>query len=138
MLRLKQIGGILFNTCFFGLLLFVPSATFQWRRAWIFLGVNLVAAPLSVFSAPEDLLNERYKPAIQKGQPVSDRVVLIAFILSFCGDVVLIPLDVFRLHLLPPPPPFVCAAGLALFLASWWIESSSLLANNFASVVVRL
>ena len=138
MLRVKQVGGILFNTCFFGLLLFAPAGTLHWRRAWIFLAVNLIAAALAVFSLPEDLLNERYKPAVQKGQPVADRIVLIAFMLSFCGDVVLISLDVFHLHLLRPPPPLVCAVGLALFLASWWIETHAMLANSFASVVVRL
>lgn len=138
MLRFKQIFGILFNTCFFGILLFLPAGTLHWRRAWIFLGVNLVAVTFSVFSVPESLLNERYKPAVQKGQPVADRIVLISFILTFCADVAFIPVDHFRLHLLPPPLPVVCAAGLVLFLASWWIETSSMLANNFASVVVRL
>ena len=138
MLRFKQIFGILFNTCFFGILLFLPAGTVHWPRAWIFLGANLVASSVSIFSAPESLLNERYKPAVQKGQPVSDRIVLICFILAFCADVAFVPVDHFRLHLLPPPSPVVSAAGLALFLAGWWIETSSLLANNFASVVVRL
>jgi protein-S-isoprenylcysteine O-methyltransferase Ste14 len=138
MLLLKRIGGVLFNTCFFALLLFSAAGTVRWPRAWIFLGVNLVAATFSVFSAPEDLINERYKPAVQKGQPVTDRIILIAFILSFCGDVVFIPLDVFRLHLLPVPGAVMDAIGLILFIAAWWLLTSALLANSFAAVVVRL
>ncbi len=138
MLLLKRIGGVLFNTAFFALLLFPAAGTLHWPRAWIFLGVNFVAASISVFSAPEDLLNERYKPAVQKGQPVTDRVLLIAFILSFCGDVVLIPVDFFRLHLLPATGAAVAAIGLVLFVAAWWLLTSALLANSFAAVVVRL
>jgi protein-S-isoprenylcysteine O-methyltransferase Ste14 len=138
MLLLKRIGGIVFNTCFFALLLFPAAGTWHWPRAWIFLGVNVVAASISVFSAPEGLINERYKPAIQKGQPLTDRVVLIAFILSFCADVVFIPVDFFRLHLLPPPGAVVGAIGLILFVAAWWLLTSALLANSFAAVVVRL
>jgi protein-S-isoprenylcysteine O-methyltransferase Ste14 len=138
MLLLKRIGGILFNTSFFALLLFPAAGTLRWPRAWIFLGVNLIAASVSIFSAPENLIDERYKPAVQKGQPVTDRIVLIAFILSFCGDVVFIPLDFFRLHLLPPPGAVVGAIGLILFVAAWWLLTSAMLANSFASVVVRL
>jgi protein-S-isoprenylcysteine O-methyltransferase Ste14 len=138
MLVVKRIFGVIFNTSFFALLLFPAARTLHWRHAWIFLGVNLVAASVSVFSAPEDLLNERYKPAVQKGQPVADRILLLAFILSFCADVVFIPVDVFRLHLLPRPGPGVCAFGLALFVASWWLLTSAMLYNPFTAVVVRL
>jgi protein-S-isoprenylcysteine O-methyltransferase Ste14 len=138
MLLLKRVGGILFNTCFFALLLFPAACTLHWPRAWVFLGVNVVAASISVFSAPESLIDERYKPAIQKGQPVTDRIVLIAFILAFCSEVVFIPLDFFRLHLLPPPGAAVSTVGLVLFVAAWWLLTSALLANSFAAVVVRL
>ena len=138
MLLLKRIGGVLFNTGFFALLLFPAAGTWRWPRAWIFLGVNAIAASISVFSAPEELIDERYKPAIQKGQPVADRIVLIAFLLSFCGDAVLIPVDFFHLHLLPPPGAVVSAIGLILFVGAWWLLTSALLANSFAAVVVRL
>ena len=138
MLRVKQIAGVLFNTGFFAVLLFPAARTVNWPRAWIFLGVNLIAASVSVFSLPESLLNERYKGAVQKGQPVADRIVLLSFILSFCADVVFVPIDVFRLHLLPRPGPGVCAFGLALFVAAWWLLTSAMLQNPFTSVVVRL
>src|ERR1700722_13058260 len=128
MLLLKRIGGVLFNTAFFALLLLPAAGTLHWPRAWIFLGVNVVAASIAVFSAPEDLLNERYKPAVQKGQPVTDRILLIAFIISFCADVVLIPVDFFRLHLLPATGAAVAAIGLVLFVAAWWLLTAALLA----------
>lgn len=138
MLFVKRIFGVLFNTGFFALLLFPEARTLHWRRAWIFLGVNLIAASVSVFSAPEGLLNERYKPAVQKGQPLADRILLLTFILLFCADVVLIPVDVFRLHLLPRPGSGICGFGLALFVASWWLLTSAMLQNPFTAVVVRL
>ncbi len=45
--RIKQIAGIILNVAFFAVILFRPAGTLRWLRAWIFLGVVLVAATLS-------------------------------------------------------------------------------------------
>ena len=55
--RLKQIAGIVFNTFFFGVMLFVPARTLGWPRTWIFLGVFLVCTAVTTFVLPEDLLS---------------------------------------------------------------------------------
>jgi hypothetical protein len=62
MLRFKQIAGVVFNTFFFAVTLFVPAGTIRWPRAWIFLGVVFVGTAVTTFVLPEELLNERYKP----------------------------------------------------------------------------
>jgi protein-S-isoprenylcysteine O-methyltransferase Ste14 len=74
---------------------------------------------------------------IQKGQPVADRVAVLIFMVTFNCFIVLIPIDVFRLHLLPLPGQIVSAFGLLLFLAGWWIIALSFAANTFAIPVVK-
>ncbi|HEY5791739.1 MAG TPA: hypothetical protein VIS74_00475, partial [Chthoniobacterales bacterium] len=101
-------AGALSNLGIFGLLLFLPAGTLDWWRAWVFLGIVTaasVATLLLVFRNNEELLRERMKPLIQKGQPLSDRLIVIPLVLSFLGIIALIPVDVFHLHLLPRPDP---------------------------------
>src|SRR5215472_4960878 len=100
MLRFKQIGGIVFNTFFFGVMLFVPAGTIRWPRAWIFLGVVFVGNAVTMFALPEELLNERYKPPVQRGQLLFDQIGIFVFVGSFVAAVLIIPFDVFRSHLL--------------------------------------
>ncbi len=137
MVRFKQIAAPFINTAIYAVMLLLPAGTIHWPRAWIFLGVVFVAAALSIYALPEDLLNERYKAPVQRGQPLADRVLLLVFVASFCAALVLIPLDVFRFHLMSPPPLWLSIMGLAMFAAGWWLISAALIANAFAAPVVR-
>src|SRR5262245_54754818 len=135
MFRVKQIAGVFLNVVIFGVLLFGPAGTLSWPRAWVLLGVIAVAATLSVFAVPEDLLNERYKPPIQRGQPLADKIVIVLLLVSFLGAVVFIPIDIFRLHLLPAPGMVVASIGLAVFAAGWWLMTAAMVENAFAAPV---
>ena len=137
-LRVKQVGGVVLTMILFAALLFIPAGTVSWPRAWVFLAVVLVSATLSIAAIPEDLLDERYGGPLQPGQPLADKVVLVAFIVSFFGTMVAIPLDVFRFHWLPSPGPIVSSIGLVLFAAGWWLLASAMVANSFAAPVVKL
>ncbi len=137
----KIIAGVLFNVAFYALLLFVPACTLHWWRAWVFLAVTLAAmaaAIFSIFPDSADLFSQRAKGVIQKGQPLWDRVLVILLVLSFVGQIVFIPLDVFRSHLMPKPGGFVSIFGLALYVAGWWIMTLAMKVNPFAVPVVRL
>lgn len=136
----KLILSVVWNAMIFGVLLFLPAGTLHWPRAWWFLAFVVAAGAismLSVFPGRQELLKERLKPPIQKGQPVADRVVVIALLCSFLALVVSIPLDVFRFHFLPQPGLLVSSLGLVLFIAGWWIVSLAMKENNFATSVVR-
>jgi len=136
----RLIVGVSLNVAIFGALLFIPAGTLNWWRAWVFLGAvaaSAVTTMFAVFRSRPDLLNERFKPPIQKGQPVADRIVLLLLLISFCGLVAFIPLDVFRFHLMRKPGVLVSSAGLVLFAAGWWIMSLALKENTFAAPVVR-
>jgi protein-S-isoprenylcysteine O-methyltransferase Ste14 len=54
------------------------------------------------------------------------------------GQLVFIPLDAFRFHLMPKPGGLVSFLGLALYIAGWWIMTLAMKVNPFAVPVVRL
>ena len=139
-LLLKLVGGVLWSVVFFGALLLLPAWTLAWPRAWVFLATVLVATAVTmfgIFPSRPDLLDERYRPAIQKGQPLADRILVLALVASFAGLVVFLPLDVFRLRLLGGPPLWLAALGLALFAAGYALIALALRENSFAAPVVR-
>jgi protein-S-isoprenylcysteine O-methyltransferase Ste14 len=137
----KVIAGVVFNIAFYALLLFVPAGTLHWWRAWVFLAATVAVMAAAVFSIlPDnaDLFSQRAKGIIQKGQPLWDRVLVILLVVSYVGQIVFIPLDVFRFHLVPKPSGLVSLFGLALYVAGWWIMTLAMKVNPFAEPVVRL
>lgn len=137
----KLICGVVLNVGIFGGLLFFPAGTLDWRRAWVFLGVVLigaVASTVSLFRVSKGLLEERFRPPIQKGQPLADKVVIVLLIIAFVGLMVFIPLDVFRFQLMAKPGTLVSSFGLVLVVAGWWIMTLALRENAFAAPVVKL
>lgn len=140
MLWLKVIGGIVYTLLFFGVALFLPAGTLHWWRGWVFLAVVFACVMISmvgVLAGNEELLNERYKSPMQKGQPLADKIVLMLLVFSFLALLVSIPLDVFRFHLLGAPGPIVSTAGLLLFALGWAVITAALSANAFAAPVVK-
>jgi protein-S-isoprenylcysteine O-methyltransferase Ste14 len=139
-LMLRALFGVIVQTGVFCLFLFLPAGTIAWFNGWIFVGAVLVASVASILAiARHDpaLLRERMKPPIQRGQPLVDKIVLIAFVGSFVGVIVFAASDFWRLHLLPIPSPFVSAIGSGLFLVGWWICYRALRDNSFAAPVVK-
>jgi protein-S-isoprenylcysteine O-methyltransferase Ste14 len=134
----RTAAGIVVNFLIFSLALFLPAWTFDWPHAWILLGIMFVGQIASLLILPEDLIAERMKGPMQKGQPRIDKFLVIVFMLSYCAAIVLVPFDVFHFHFLPSPPLVVSVVGLLLFGLGWWIIICALLANRYASVVVRL
>ena len=137
---LRALAGVVYVVVLYGGLIFLPAWTLAWPRAWLFLGGVAIAAAGSIAGitrANPDLIRERMKPPIQEGQPVSDRVVLVAFIAAYLGQTAFVPLDIFRLHLLGGPGPAISALGFLLFFGGWWLLYRAQRENAFASAVVR-
>jgi protein-S-isoprenylcysteine O-methyltransferase Ste14 len=136
----KLIFGVLSNVAIFGVFLFVPAGTLDWWRAWVFLGVVFVGAVTStaaLYRVNQELLEERFKPPIQKGQPLADKIVLLLILIEFPVLIAFISLDVFRFHLFAKPGTVVSSVGLVLFSAGWWIMTLAMMENAFAAPVVR-
>ena len=137
---LKLVGGVFYATACFGVPLFLGAWTFEWPRAWVFLGVVFVMAAtlmFTLFPSRQDLLDERYKPPVQAGQPVADRVLVLLLLASFFGLLAFIALDVFRFRLLGGPTLPVAVFGLALFVAGWTVLALAVRDNAFTALVVR-
>jgi len=135
---IKLVAGLVFNAVMYAVLLFLPAGTLHWWQAWVFLAITIVVTAVAAFNIPSGLLSERSRGVIQKGQPFWDRVIVILLLISYVGQVIFIPLDVFRLHLMPQPGAMVSFLGLALYVAGWWILSLAMKINPFAVPVVRL
>jgi protein-S-isoprenylcysteine O-methyltransferase Ste14 len=136
----KLIVGVVCNVAIFGGFLFLPAGTLDWWRAWVFLGVmfvGTVASTVSVFRVNKDVLEERFKPPVQQGQPLADKVVVVLLIAAFVSVIVFIPLDVFRFHLMAKPGTLASSLGLVLFVVGWWIMTLALRENAFAAPVVK-
>jgi protein-S-isoprenylcysteine O-methyltransferase Ste14 len=100
--------------------------------------IVITGAVFSILPDSADLFSQRAKGIIQKGQPMWDKVLVILLVVSYVGQIVFIPLDVFGFHLAPKPGEVVSLLGLALYVAGWWIITLAMKVNPFAVPVVRL
>ncbi len=136
----RLITSIVWNLLVFGTLLFLPARTLDWWRAWVLIGVLLIATVITMFGVMRtrpDLLKERLKGIIQKGQPWSDRIIVLLFMVTYLGSVAFIPIDVFYLHIFPKPNLLVSSLGLILVVVGWTVISLVFKENDFAAPVVR-
>jgi protein-S-isoprenylcysteine O-methyltransferase Ste14 len=136
----KLISGVVSNVMIFAGLLFLPTGTLRWWRAWVFLGVvfvGAVASTVSLLRVDKGLLEERFKPPVQKGQPLTDKIVVVLLLAAFVGSIAFIPLDVFRFHFVAKPGTVVSSLGLVLVVVGWWIMTVALQTNAFATPVVK-
>ena len=124
----------------FGAFLLVPApAPISWR-AWLLLFVLFVvrlAANATIYKIAPQILAARAKPPIQAGQPLLDRVLLLAFMATFALLVSVASVDGLRLRLLGSVPMSFSVAGLGLFVAGWVVAASAVLVNAFALTVIK-
>lgn len=124
----------------FAALLFGGAGTWRWPSGWAFLAlfaaINL-AVTLWLARADPGLLQERMKPAIQRGQRPWDRVFLGFLSVVFLGWLVLMGVDARRMgwsHISLP----LQVVGALMIVASYagvvWVFR----ANSFAAPVIRI
>ncbi len=139
MLMIRGIVQTLVKTAFFAAILLIPAGTWHWPRAIQFLVVFAVLSLASVVAlarlAPASL-EARVRRGTAKNQPISDRVVTLFLVVFSLAWFVFIPIDVFRLHLLPLPPLWLTNLGAVLCLAGYGIVFASVWQNAFATPIV--
>jgi protein-S-isoprenylcysteine O-methyltransferase Ste14 len=124
----------------FGAFLLIPAPTPIPWRAWLLLTVLFVvrlAANVTVHRIKPAILLARAKPPIQAGQPLLDRVLLLAFMATFALLVTVASADGLRFRLLGAVPAPMSVAGLGLFAAGWVVSASAVAANDFALMVIK-
>jgi protein-S-isoprenylcysteine O-methyltransferase Ste14 len=132
----ETIGG----TALIAVSLLVSAGTWRWWRAWAIIAATLLgsaATILRLWNTRSGLLEERFKHAIQKGQPLADRILLLSFLLTWFGLLAFTAADVFRLHLMHKPGPVVSSIGAILVAAGSWLQYRALIDNAFAALVIR-
>lgn len=135
------LSGAAINGAFFSLALFVPAWTLDWWRAWVVIAIvviGTVGSTLDIARANTGLIEERYKSPVQGDQPLGDKIILLALLVSFCGYLIFTSLDATRLHLLPQPPGWLSILGLVAIVTGWAIAWRALRENAFAAPVVKL
>lgn len=121
--------------------LFVPAGTWRWWQAWLLVAlivVGSIATVAALYPQHKDILEERLRPPIQKNQPLADKVLVSALLVTIFAALLFIPIDVFRLHhVLGRPSLAVSAIGLVLAAVGWWLIYRTLVANAFAAPAVK-
>ena len=121
-------------------LLLIPAGTWHWPRAIHFLLVYGLVNSISIVAlarmAPASL-EARLTAASAKSQPTADRIVTPLLIASLLAWFAFIPIDVFRLRLLPLPPLEVAVVGAVVSLAGYGIMWTTLFQNAFAAPIVK-
>ena len=125
---------------FLGALLLGAAGTLDWPRAWIFLAemtVLGIAAGLWLARHDPALLRERLRAPVQRGQPLTDKLVTSALLLASCLWLVLMGLDAgrYRWSAMPEWLAVVGALALPVFV---WACCLVFRANSFAAPVVKL
>ena len=140
MLIAKGLAGSALQLTLFGALLLVPAGTWNWPRAIQFLvvyGVVLFGSTVWLAIAAPSSLEARLEPAISKKQPVADRWATALIGVAVGAWLVFIPIDVFRLQLLPAPSLDMSRFGAVVGFAGFALILLALYQNAFATPVVR-
>jgi protein-S-isoprenylcysteine O-methyltransferase Ste14 len=140
MLVLRGLIGGLVQIALIGAMLLIPAGTWNWPRAIQFLVVYGLVNSVSIVAlarlAPASLEARLSAPAAES-QPMADRVVTAFLFLSLFAWFAFIPIDVFRLRLLPLPSLEVSVLGVVLLLAGYAFIWTTLFQNAFAVPIVK-
>ena len=123
-----------------GLLLFLPAGTPAWPQAWVFIVLFVgcsEAIGVWLKGTDPDLLVERMKSPISADQKRSDRAVVGALLVAFCGWFVFMAIDARRFGW-SRTPLWAQALGAALIVGAFYGWVTVLRANSFAAATVRL
>lgn len=137
---LKMVVHTLAFVVLLGLLLFLPAGTLAWPQAWVFMALFIgCSEAIGVWLKKSDpaLLAARMKSPLSADQKPSDRAVMGAILVVFCGWFVFMAIDARRFGW-SHTPLWAQALGAALIVGAFYGWIGVLRANSFAAVTVRL
>jgi protein-S-isoprenylcysteine O-methyltransferase Ste14 len=114
-----------------------------WPRAWVFLAVYGAlslggSATLAVVRpASFQVRQQGLVAAKEKGQPLIDAVGSVFYALCIMAWLAFVPIDVFRLRLLPEPIGAISAVGAVLAVAGLTVSYLAIAQNQFAARTIH-
>jgi protein-S-isoprenylcysteine O-methyltransferase Ste14 len=121
----------------------IVAGTWVWPRAWGFLAVvgaaSLAGSAALAVAAPASfkVRQQGLFAAKEKRQPLIDAVGSVAYALYMMAWFAFIPIDVFRLRLLPPPSGSIATLGAAATIAGVAIAYTAIAQNRFAAPTIH-
>ena len=140
MLVLRGLIGIAIQVTLIGAALLLPAETWDWPRAIQFLvGYGLVVGIVVVVLAriaPEGL-EARLAAPWSASQPMGDLIASALLFTALLAWMVFIPIDVFRLQLLPPPSLAISIVGAVVCMAGLIVIVVTIYQNAFVAIIVK-
>jgi protein-S-isoprenylcysteine O-methyltransferase Ste14 len=121
-------------------LLFIPAGTISWTGAWIFLTETFVVSivlGMGLARHDPELLKERLRLPIQKGQSNKDKIVTGLIVLLYLGWFAFMAFDAVRFKWSAVPAWLQGPGALGVLLACY-IGYLTLRENTFAVPVVKI
>ncbi|MEZ5337809.1 MAG: isoprenylcysteine carboxylmethyltransferase family protein [bacterium] len=121
------------------LLLFVLTGDPLWPQGWVLWGLLAIfmLGNMLVLRRDPGLLEERMQPILRRGQPGSDRILLLLFVASYGAWYLLMPLE-HRLHPARSFPLWLQAGGTLLLIGGSALIMACFAQNSYLSSVVRI
>jgi protein-S-isoprenylcysteine O-methyltransferase Ste14 len=121
-------------------LLFGSAGTLAWPQAWVFLAEFTIvgmASGIAIGRSDPELLRERMRSPLQRGQKSWDRALMIPMFTIWMAQYVVAGLDAVRFHT-SDMPVWLNAAGAIAIACGFYAFHVVMQTNTFAAPVVRV
>ena len=139
-LLVKALLEVLAEFAVFAALLFVSAGTLLWPAGWAFLALFFgfaLAIILWLARKEPELLAERMSSPMQSGQPLWDKVFVVAVMVLFVAWLILMPLDAVRFGWSEVPGWLQILGALGVVL-SFYIMFLTVRENAYLALVVKV
>jgi protein-S-isoprenylcysteine O-methyltransferase Ste14 len=139
-LLVKALLEVLAEFAVFAALLFVSAGTLLWPAGWAFIALFFgfaLAIVLWLAHKEPELLAERMSSPIQRGQPLWDKVFVVAVMVLFVAWLILMPLDAVRFGWSEVPGWLQILGALGVVL-SFYIMFLTFRENAYLALVAKL
>jgi protein-S-isoprenylcysteine O-methyltransferase Ste14 len=134
---IAQIVGLAF--LFFGMKFYFEGDWYWERGVWFLVCYGVLLSMGIIWlglSAPASLA-VRLQGFVSRDQPQSDRIVTFFLFWAILSWIVLIPVDLFWLHLFSKPSTMISSLGGLTFLLGFGIVMFTIYQNSFAAPIVK-
>lgn len=129
------------RTTLFPIAIMWPAGTWQWREAWILIGIWIIFfIVLTIFLLRKDplLLVERMKSPIQKEQKGWDKAIMSLMFIVAVGYYIIPGFDVIRFGWSQPFPAWIEITALVVHIPCFIFLGWVMHANTYLSPVVKI